>query len=99
MLTQPEDEALAALSRALVLASESLPRDARLTRQNAPEYRAIQDADQECRAQCDRGAIHQTARHEEAEPAEDIRAVEFTPSRDGDSPVLPDLLGQNSAVE
>ncbi|MCZ4270144.1 IS5 family transposase [Rhodobacteraceae bacterium G21628-S1] len=24
----------------------------------------------------------------------DIRAVEFTPSRDGDSPVLPDLLGQ-----
>ena len=23
-----------------------------------------------------------------------IRAVEFTPSRDGDSPVLPDLLGQ-----
>ena len=24
----------------------------------------------------------------------DIRAVEFTPSRDGNSPVLPDLLGQ-----
>ena len=24
----------------------------------------------------------------------DIRAVEFTPSREGDSPVLPDLLGQ-----
>ncbi len=24
----------------------------------------------------------------------DIRAVEFTPSRDGDSPVLPDLLEQ-----
>jgi hypothetical protein len=24
----------------------------------------------------------------------DIRAVEFTPSRDGDSPVLPDLLDQ-----
>ncbi len=24
----------------------------------------------------------------------DIRAVEFTPSRDGDSPVLPELLGQ-----
>ncbi len=24
----------------------------------------------------------------------DIRAVEFTPSRDGDSPILPDLLGQ-----
>ena len=24
----------------------------------------------------------------------DIRAVEFTPSRDGDGPVLPDLLGQ-----
>jgi hypothetical protein len=24
----------------------------------------------------------------------DIRAVEFTPSRDGDSPLLPDLLGQ-----
>jgi hypothetical protein len=24
----------------------------------------------------------------------DIRAVEFTPSRDGDSPVLPDLLSQ-----
>lgn len=24
----------------------------------------------------------------------DIRAVEFTPSRNGDSPVLPDLLGQ-----
>ena len=24
----------------------------------------------------------------------DIRAVEFTSSRDGDSPVLPDLLGQ-----
>src|SRR6056297_2617553 len=24
----------------------------------------------------------------------DIRNVEFTPSRDGDSPVLPDLLGQ-----
>ena len=24
----------------------------------------------------------------------DIRAVEFTPSRDGDSPVIPDLLGQ-----
>ena len=28
-----------------------------------------------------------------------IRAVEFTPSRDGDSPVLPDLLGQNPADE
>ena len=27
----------------------------------------------------------------------DIRAVEFTPSRDGDSPVLPDLLDQVSA--
>ena len=24
----------------------------------------------------------------------DIRAVEFTPSSDGDSPVLPELLGQ-----
>ena len=24
----------------------------------------------------------------------DIRAVEFTPSRDSDSPILPDLLGQ-----
>ncbi|MEG4641447.1 transposase, partial [Paracoccus sp. APAP_BH8] len=24
----------------------------------------------------------------------DIRAVKFTPSREGDSPVLPDLLGQ-----
>jgi len=24
----------------------------------------------------------------------DIRAVEFTPSRDGDSPILPDLLDQ-----
>ena len=24
----------------------------------------------------------------------DIRAVDFTPSRDGDSPTLPDLLGQ-----
>ena len=24
----------------------------------------------------------------------DIRAVEFTTSRDGDSPILPDLLGQ-----
>lgn len=24
----------------------------------------------------------------------DIRAVEFTPSRDGDSPILPELLGQ-----
>ena len=24
----------------------------------------------------------------------DIRAVEFTPSREGDSPVLPELLGQ-----
>jgi hypothetical protein len=29
----------------------------------------------------------------------DIRAVEFTPSRDGDSPVLPDLLGQIPAGE
>jgi hypothetical protein len=29
----------------------------------------------------------------------DIRAVEFTPSRDGDSPVLPDLLGQIPADE
>ena len=27
-------------------------------------------------------------------PTSDIRAVEFTPSRDGDSPVLPELLGQ-----
>jgi len=29
----------------------------------------------------------------------DIRAVEFIPSRDGDSPVLPDLLGQIPAGE
>jgi hypothetical protein len=29
----------------------------------------------------------------------DIRAVEFTPSREGDSPVLPDLLGQIPEVE
>ena len=29
----------------------------------------------------------------------DIRAVEFTPSRDGDSPVLPDLLKQISVDE
>jgi IS5 family transposase len=29
----------------------------------------------------------------------DIRAVEFTPSSDGDSPVLPDLLGQNPEGE
>lgn len=29
----------------------------------------------------------------------DIRAVEFTRSRDGDSPVLPDLLGQISEIE
>ena len=29
----------------------------------------------------------------------DIRAVEFTPSRDGDSPVLPDLLNQIPAGE
>jgi len=29
----------------------------------------------------------------------DIRAVEFAPSRDGDSPVLPDLLGQIPADE
>ena len=29
----------------------------------------------------------------------DIRAVEFTPSRDGDSPVLPDLLGQIPEAE
>ena len=29
----------------------------------------------------------------------DIRAVEFTPSREGDSPVLPDLLGQVPADE
>ena len=29
----------------------------------------------------------------------DIRAVEFTPSRDGDSPVLPDLLEQISVDE
>lgn len=29
----------------------------------------------------------------------DIRAVEFTPGRDGDSPVLPDLLGQIPADE
>ena len=29
----------------------------------------------------------------------DIRAVELTPSRDGDSPVLPDLLDQVSKDE
>jgi hypothetical protein len=29
----------------------------------------------------------------------DIRAVEFTPSRDGDSPILPDLLGQIPEAE
>jgi hypothetical protein len=29
----------------------------------------------------------------------DIRAVEFTPSRDGDSPVLPDLLAQIPKVK
>ena len=29
----------------------------------------------------------------------DIRAVEFTPSRHGDSPVLPDLLGQIPEAE
>lgn len=29
----------------------------------------------------------------------DIRAVEFTPIRDGDSPVLPDVLGQIPAGE
>lgn len=45
--------------------------DARLTWQNAPENGAVQDTDQECRAQRDRRAIHQAARHEEAEPAED----------------------------
>ena len=29
----------------------------------------------------------------------DIRAAEFTPSREGDSPVLPELLGQNPEDE
>ena len=48
-----------------------LPRDAKLTRQNAPEDGTIQDTDKECRAQRDRRAIHQAARCEEAEPAED----------------------------
>jgi hypothetical protein len=48
-----------------------LPGDARLTRQNAPENGAIKETDQQRRAQRDRRAIHQAARHEEAEPAED----------------------------
>ena len=29
----------------------------------------------------------------------DIRAVEFTPNSDGDSPILPELLGQNPNAE
>lgn len=48
-----------------------LPRDARLARHNAPENEAIQDTNQQRRAQRDRRAIHQAAHNEEAEPAED----------------------------
>ena len=48
-----------------------LPRDVRLTRKNAPENRAVEDTDHQCRAQRDRGAIHEAARDEEAKPAED----------------------------
>ena len=47
-----------------------------------------------CRAD-DWRKIHLAKVHLAADPARsDIRAVEFTPSRDGDGPVLPDLPGQ-----
>lgn len=48
-----------------------LPRDAGLAWKNAPEKGAIEDTDHQCRAQRDRGAIHEAARDEEAKPAED----------------------------
>ena len=48
-----------------------LPRYAGLARKNAPENRAIEDTDHQCRAQRDRRAIHEAARDEKAEPSED----------------------------
>ncbi len=66
-----------------------LPRDARLTRQNAPENGAIQDTDQQRRAQRNRRAIHQTARHEEAEPAENQRSERDSHRQDRGSVVSP----------
>ncbi len=48
-----------------------LPGYANLTRKNAPENGALEDTDHQCRAQRDQRVIHEAARDEETEPAED----------------------------
>ena len=67
---------------------------------DSTEIKFLGDAEWQARKHGVQGRRQWCKVHLAMDPAtSDIRAVEFTPSRDGDSPVLPDLLGQIPAGE